>query len=88
MVSLSDNAIVQDPRSTLTRTQQDALKAIAFFRRQRKTGNRWLVGDKRISQKIVSDLEKLDLVDEGRVRSESVLVLTTAGNLAVARLSH
>ncbi len=88
MVSLSDNAIVQDPRNTLTRTQQDALKAIAFFRRQRKTGSRWLVGDKRISQKIVSDLEKLELVDEGRVRSESVLVLTTAGSLAVERLSH
>lgn len=88
MVSLSDNAIVQDPRNALTRTQQDALKAIAFFRRQRKTGGRWLVGDKRISQKVVSDLEKLDLVDEGRVRSESVLVLTTAGNLAVERLSH
>lgn len=88
MVSLSDNEIVQDPRNTLTRTQQDALKAIAFFRRQRKTGSRWLVGDKRISQKIVSDLEKLELVDEGRVRSESVLVLTTAGSLAVERLSH
>jgi hypothetical protein len=88
MVSLSDNAIAQDPRNTLTRTQQDALKAIAFFRRQRKTGSRWLVGDKRISQKVVLDLEKLDLVDEGRLRSDSVLVLTTAGNLAVERLSH
>ncbi len=88
MGSLSDNAIVQDPRKTLTRGQQDALKAIAFFRSQRKTGSRWLVGDKRISLKIVSDLEKLDLVDEATIRSQSVLTLTTAGNLAAERLSQ
>jgi hypothetical protein len=86
MVSLSQNSIVLDPRKELTRTQQDAVKAIAFYRRQRKGGRIWLVGDKRISVKLVSDLERLDLVGEGRVRGESVLRLTTAGSLVAERL--
>jgi hypothetical protein len=86
MVSLSQNSVVLDPRKELTRTQQAAVKAIAFYRRQRKGGRDWLVGDKRISVKLVSDLERLDLVDEGRVRGESVLRLTTAGSLVAERL--
>ena len=86
MVSLSQNTIVVDQRKKLTRTQQDAVKAIAFYRRQRKGGRVWLVGDKRISVKLISDLERLDLVGEGRLRGESVLRLTTAGSLVAERL--
>ncbi len=63
----------------LTHTQQDALRAIAFFRRQRKLGKGWLVGDKRLSEKMVSRLEQLDLVEEHFVRGMPVLQLTITG---------
>ncbi|WP_112811705.1 hypothetical protein [Ensifer sp.] len=63
----------------LTHTQQDALRAIAFFRRQRKLGKGWLVGDKRLSEKMVSRLEQLDLVEEHFVRGMPVLQLTIIG---------
>jgi hypothetical protein len=88
MVSLSDNAIVSNPRKELTRTQQDALTAISFYRRQKKTGKLWLIGDKRISQKLVWDLQRLDLLSEDQIRGQSVLRLTTAGGLVADRLSH
>jgi hypothetical protein len=38
--------------------------AIAFFRRQRKVARGWLVGDKRVSEKIVERLEQMALVEE------------------------
>lgn len=44
-----------DPAETakgVTRSQRDALRAIAFFRRQRKAGKGWLVGNKRLSEKL------------------------------------
>jgi hypothetical protein len=88
MVSLSENSVVLDPHKTLTRTQQDALKAIAFYRRRKKAGSRWLIGDKRLSEKLISGLERLDLVDESLVHGEATLNLTPAGNLAVERLRH
>jgi hypothetical protein len=86
MTSLSDNAIILNPRRELTRPQQTALKAIAFFRRQKKTGSRWIIGDARIPETTISDLQRLDLVGEDRVHGVSTLRLTTAGGLAAERL--
>jgi hypothetical protein len=79
---------VDDTAKSLTRTQQDALRAIAFFRRQKKVGKGWLVGDKRLSEKIVERLEQLELVEESFVRGEPVLQLTIVGQAIKARLLH
>ncbi|OOG61812.1 hypothetical protein BLJAPNOD_05346 [Ensifer sp. M14] len=75
-----------DTAKRLTRGQQDALRAIAFFRRQRKLGTGWLVGDKRLSEKVVGRLEQLDLVEESFVRGEPLLQLTIVGQAIEARL--
>ncbi|NVD43023.1 hypothetical protein HT585_29585 [Ensifer sp. HO-A22] len=75
-----------DTSKSLTRSQQDALRAIAFFRRQRKLGTGWLVGDKRLSEKLVGRLEQLDLVEESVVRGEPSLQLTIIGQAIRARL--
>ena len=88
MVSISQNNVVLEPRKQLTRSQQDAVKAIAFFRRQKKTNGRWLVGDKQISGQVILDLERLDLVDEKLVQGQSLLKLTTIGSLVAERLQH
>jgi hypothetical protein len=63
----------------LTRTQREALKAIAFFRRQRKAGRGWLVGNKRLSEKMVERLEQLALVEENYLGGEPRLQLTILG---------
>lgn len=52
-----DYPIRIDAFKGLSRTQREALAAIAFFRRQRKVGRGWLVGDKRLSEKLVERLE-------------------------------
>lgn len=75
-----------DAAKSLTRAQQDALKAIAFFRRQRKLNKGWMVGDKRLSEKIVGRLEQLELVEESFLRGEPVLQLTAVGQAVKARL--
>ena len=51
-----DHPITVDAVKALSRTQREALGAIAFFRRQRKVGRSWLVGDKRVSEKLVERL--------------------------------
>jgi hypothetical protein len=56
MVPSPDHRGVVDTAKSLTRTQQDALRAIAFSRRQKKAGKGWSVGDKRLSEKIVERL--------------------------------
>jgi hypothetical protein len=56
MVPSPDRRGVDDTAKSLTRTQQDALRAIAFFRRQKKVGKGWLVGDKRLSERSSSGL--------------------------------
>lgn len=71
---------------SLTRTQEEALRAIAFFRRQRKVGRGWLVGDKRLSEKLVERLEKMELVEESFIRGEPVLHLTIVGQAINAQL--
>ena len=88
MVSISQNNVVLEPRKQLTRSQQDAVKAIAFFRRQKKANGRWLVGDKQISGRVILDLERLELVDEKLVQGQSLLKLTTIGSLVADRLQH
>ena len=88
MVSSPDHRGVVDTAKSLTRAQQDALRAIAFFRRQKKVGKGWLVGDKRLSEKLVERLEQLELVEESFVRGEPVLQLTIVGEAIKARLLH
>jgi hypothetical protein len=86
MVPSPDHRRAVDTATSLTRTQQDALRAIAFFRRQKKVGKGWLVGDKRLSEKIVERLEQLELVEESFVRGEPVLQIV--GQAIKARLLH
>jgi hypothetical protein len=86
MLRSTDHPNAADMVKSLTRTQQDALRAIAFFRRQRKVGKGWLVGDKRLSERIIERLEKLALVEESFVRGEPVLQLTIVGQAIEARL--
>jgi hypothetical protein len=86
MLSSMDHPNAEYTAKSLTRTQQDALKAIAFFRRQRKVGKGWLIGDKRLSEKIVGRLEQLDLVEESVVRGAPVLQLTIVGQAIKSRL--
>ena len=52
----------------LTPAQHDALRAIAFFRRQKKIGSDWLVGDKRLSHHLIGRPEPLALVQVTRTR--------------------
>jgi hypothetical protein len=77
-----------DTTKRLTRTQQDALRAISFYRRQKKVGKGWLVGNKRLSEKIVDRLEQLELVEESFVRGEPILQLTIFGQAIRAGLFH
>jgi len=79
-----DNA--EDTARNLTRSQQNALRAIAFFRHQKKVGSGWLVGDQRLSNRIVGRLEQLDLVEENVLRGVPVLQLTIVGEALKAKL--
>lgn len=79
------SAVVENLRS-LTRTQEAALRAISFFRRQRKVGRGWLIGDKRLSEKLVERLEKMELIEESFIEGEPVLQLTVAGQAIKAQL--
>ncbi|NTI26545.1 hypothetical protein G6M87_32615 (plasmid) [Rhizobium rhizogenes] len=83
-----DHRGADDTARSLTRRQQEALRAIAFFRRQKKVGKGWLVGDRRLSEKIVERLEQLELVEERFVRGEPVLQLTIIGQAIKARPLH
>jgi hypothetical protein len=40
------------------------MRAIAFFRRQKKVGKGWLVRNRRLSEKIVERPEQLELAEE------------------------
>jgi hypothetical protein len=86
MLSSADRSPAADVAKSLTRTQQEALRAIAFFRRQRKVGKGWLVGDKRLSEKLVERLEQMELVEESFERGEPVLQLTIVGRAIKALL--
>jgi hypothetical protein len=73
---------------TLTRAQREALVAIAFFRRQRKAGRGWLVGDKRLSEQVVERLEQMQLVEESFLGGEPRLQLTIVGQAIEAKLQY
>lgn len=86
MQNTVDDPAAGETLRSLTRTQEEALRAIAFFRRQRKVGRGWLVGDKRLSEKLVERLEKMELVEESFIRGEPVLQLTIVGQAIKAQL--
>lgn len=86
MNDTADHPTAVEAIGSLTRTQEEALRAIAFFRRQRKVGRGWLVGDKRLSEKLVERLEKMELVEENFIRGEPVLQLTIVGQAIKAQL--
>lgn len=86
MHNTADHPAAAEALRSLTPTQEEALRAIAFFRRQRKVGKGWLVGDKRLSEKLVERLERMELVEESFIRGEPVLQLTTVGQAIKARL--
>lgn len=77
-----------DLPKTLTRAQQEALSAIGFFRRQRKVARGWVVGDKRLSEKLVRSLEQMNLVAENILDGRPVLQLTITGKAAKAQLTQ
>lgn len=70
---------------SLTRGQRDALRAITFFRRQRKVGRGWLVGDKWLSEKLVERLEMMELVEESFIGEQPALQLTIVGRVIEAK---
>lgn len=76
------------PPKTLTQAQQEALSAIVFFRRQRKVTRGWVIGDKRLSEKLVRGLLQMDLVLENVIDGRPVLQLTPAGKAARAQLAQ
>ncbi|MBW9081103.1 hypothetical protein JNB84_24375 [Rhizobium pusense] len=86
MQNTVDHPAARETIRSLTRTQEEALRAIAFFRRQRKVGRGWLVGDKRLSEKLVERLEKMELVEESFIHGEPVLQLTIVGQAIKAQL--
>lgn len=86
MQNTVDHPAAGETLRNLTRTQEEALRAIAFFRRQRKVGRGWLVGDKRLSEKLVDRLQKMELVEESFIRGEPVLQLTIVGQAIKAQL--
>lgn len=69
---------------TLTRAHREALEAIAFFRRQRKAGRGWLVGDKRLSERSLS--EQMQLVEESFLGGEPRLQFTIVGQAIEAKM--
>ena len=57
----------------LTRSQREAVSAIRHFRKQRKVGSAWIVGDRRLSRRVISDLERLRVVREESISGRPVL---------------
>ncbi len=86
-VALPRDARALDIPKTLTQAQQEALSAIVFFRRQRKVTRGWVIGDKRLSEKLVRSLLQMDLVVENVIDGRPVLQLTPAGKAARAQLT-
>jgi hypothetical protein len=66
--------------AALTKTQRDAVTAIRRFRHQRKVGSTWLVGDRRLSRGVISDLEKMRLVREVTAGGSPVLTYIGEGD--------
>ncbi|XAZ25992.1 hypothetical protein LVY75_34970 (plasmid) [Sinorhizobium sp. B11] len=66
------------PKS-LSRAKLDALRAIARYRRQRRVGKGWIVGDKRLSASLIARLEADTMVKEISLSGTPVLVVTEGG---------
>lgn len=86
MLAADSHSDAGDTIKSLTRAQRQALAAIAFFRRQRKAGRGWLVGDQRLSEKLVERLEQMELVEESFLGGEPRLQLTIIGQAIKAQL--
>lgn len=86
MLAAESHSDAADTIKSLTRAQREALSAIAYFRRQRKAGRGWLVGDKRLSEKVVQRLEKMELVEMSFLGGEPRLQLTIIGQAIKAQL--
>jgi len=86
MQASSDHLNPAKTLKSLSRTQREAMTAIAFFRRQRKVGRGWLVGDKRLSEKVVERLEQMQLVEESVLGAQPRLQLTIIGEAIKAQL--
>lgn len=82
------DASALDLPKKLKHAQQEALSAIGFFRRQRKMTRGWVIGDKRLSEKLVRSLEQMNLVAEKILDGRPVLQLTPAGRAARAQLTQ
>lgn len=86
LLDTHDQPVTVDAVKGVSRTQREALAAIAFFRRQRKVGRGWLVGDKRVSEKLVERLEQMQLVEESFLSGEPRLQLTILGQAIKEKL--
>ena len=86
MLASADHPDAAETAKNLTRAQRDALRVIAFFRRQRKAGKGWLIGNKRVSEKLVERLEMMELVEESFIGGEPRLQLTIVGRAIEGKL--
>ena len=68
----------------LSKTAVRTLSAIHQYRRKRRSGRVWLVGDKRISTSTVATLEREAFIREIAVNGSTSLVLTDEGKRLVA----
>lgn len=83
MGSLSENPVIFDPSKALSKGEQHALSAIAFYKRHRQGANSWQIGDKRVSQVIITRLQKKGLVTHA---AKHRLDLTPIGEIARDRM--
>jgi hypothetical protein len=82
MTSLSENPALSNPRKALTKSQQDALASIDFFRFQKPTRGGWAIGNKRFPTATINKLAEQGFV----TRAPRSLHLTQAGKLALDKL--
>jgi len=87
-ISLAENAAVTNPKVVLPRRQQQALTAIATYKRNRMRAGSWEIGDERFSPSVIEALKARRLARERKDTFGPVLSLTTAGQLAADRLKE
>jgi hypothetical protein len=75
--------MTQDQKRMLSKTKREVLTAIATYRRQRRSGSGWIIGDKRVSASIVAQLEAQTLVREIAISGTPVLVVTEDGRRCI-----
>lgn len=83
MISICENPAVLNPAKHLPRSQREALKAIASFKRQnRAVSGSWFIGPLRFEGRTIQNLMAAQLVRESRAG----LQLTIGGQLARDKL--